>query len=67
MRVVLGIDAAWTLTQPSGVALVQQEGDRWRLVDVRSSYDQFHSRAGLATAFGARPDGHCQEFRVRRA
>jgi predicted RNase H-like nuclease len=40
-RSVLGIDAAWTSGQPSGVALVSEEGGRWRLLRVASSYAMF--------------------------
>jgi predicted RNase H-like nuclease len=40
-RAVLGIDAAWTPTQPSGVALVREELSGWRLVAVASSYRRF--------------------------
>jgi predicted RNase H-like nuclease len=50
---VLGIDAAWTLTQPSGVALVQAHGDGWRLVDVAASYADYaagHSSRAPASA-----------------
>jgi predicted RNase H-like nuclease len=42
---VLGIDAAWTLTQPSGVALVAKSVDGWRLVCVEPSYQRFHAGA----------------------
>jgi predicted RNase H-like nuclease len=45
MRAVLGIDAAWTLTQPSGVALARQSLDGWHLVAVASSYQRFLSFA----------------------
>ena len=41
MCVVLGIDAAWTATQPSGVALVRRRNRRWRVVAVAPSYDAF--------------------------
>ena len=37
MRTVLGIDAAWTETQPSGVALAE-EVSGWRLVTAEISY-----------------------------
>lgn len=40
---VLGIDAAWTLTEPSGVALVERDGVNWRLVRVAASYQAFLS------------------------
>lgn len=41
MRAVLGIDAAWTNTQPSGVAVVVDEAHGWRLAAVASSYQHF--------------------------
>jgi predicted RNase H-like nuclease len=44
-RAVLGIDAAWTLAQPSGVALVREVPNGWTLVEVASSYQEFCARA----------------------
>lgn len=41
MTAVLGIDAAWTATQPSGVALVEKMGSTWRLVAAAASYLNF--------------------------
>ncbi|WP_249406404.1 DUF429 domain-containing protein [Rhizobium sp. CFBP 13726] len=41
MRSVLGIDAAWTHVEPSGVALVTDDGGGWRLLKVASSYHAF--------------------------
>jgi len=41
MKVILGIDAAWTATQPSGVALVRSDGTTWRCVAAAPSYDAF--------------------------
>lgn len=38
---VLGIDAAWTDGQPSGVALVQRRGRRWRCLGLAPSYASF--------------------------
>lgn len=43
MTSVLGIDAAWTHTEPSGVALVERTGIIWRLVRVAASYQAFLS------------------------
>ncbi|WP_083338287.1 DUF429 domain-containing protein [Ensifer sp. LCM 4579] len=40
-RTVLGIDAAWTFTQPSGVALALRENNRWKLAAVAASYQRF--------------------------
>jgi len=48
MTTVLGIDAAWTKTQPSGVALIQSQGNSsrvWKLVMACSSYTDFQSAA----------------------
>lgn len=41
MRVVLGIDAAWTEREPSGVALIMDDGSGWRLGQVCASYEEF--------------------------
>lgn len=43
MQTVLGIDAAWTATEPTGVALVERcsAGHRWRCVALAPSYDAF--------------------------
>ena len=45
MQVVLGIDAAWTSTQPSGVAVVAKGSSGWRLVAVSGSYQRFQALA----------------------
>ena len=39
--IVLGIDAAWTASQPSGVALVRCDGTRWRCLALAPSYAAF--------------------------
>lgn len=44
MRAVLGIDAAWTLKQPSGVALAAETAIGWKLLAVAPSYDHFVTR-----------------------
>jgi predicted RNase H-like nuclease len=41
MTSALGIDAAWTMGNPSGVALAVHHGSGWRLVAASPSYDQF--------------------------
>jgi predicted RNase H-like nuclease len=41
MTVVLGVDAAWTLRQPSGVALLETTGVRPKLLAVAPSYRAF--------------------------
>jgi len=37
----LGIDAAWTVREPSGVALITDDGSGWRLLEVAASYAEF--------------------------
>jgi predicted RNase H-like nuclease len=61
MQVVLGIDAAWTLTQPSGVALVGNQNGNWELLCVAASYLHFLAQADRALIaekhpVGSRPD-----------
>ncbi|HEY3720105.1 MAG TPA: DUF429 domain-containing protein [Roseiarcus sp.] len=62
MRTVLGIDAAWTGTQPSGVALAEETERGWRLMAVASSYARFEALAGLAPEApaqrGMKPDAN---------
>ena len=58
MSAILGIDAAWTTGRPSGVALLQQRGERWRCVALAPSYAQFDGlAAGRAVDWQARPPG----------
>jgi predicted RNase H-like nuclease len=45
MASVLGIDAAWTEKEPSGVALLEGSPEGWRCVAVAPSYDSFLSLA----------------------
>jgi predicted RNase H-like nuclease len=45
MRAVLGIDAAWTTKQPSGVAVALENADGWRLIAAAASYGRFHAFA----------------------
>lgn len=62
MTTILGIDAAWTATEPSGVALVQQQGTRWRCIAAAPSYTSFMERAEgrlldwTRTGVGSSPD-----------
>jgi predicted RNase H-like nuclease len=41
MTSILALDPAWTATEPSGVALLQQVKDRWKCVGLAPSYGQF--------------------------
>lgn len=50
MRAVLGIDAAWTDKNPSGVALAKETEDGWMLCAVRCSYGEF-CRKGLGDGY----------------
>jgi predicted RNase H-like nuclease len=56
-RAVLGIDAAWTERQPSGVALAVEAEGGWRLAAVEASYAGFFARAEGAAAGEERPRG----------
>jgi predicted RNase H-like nuclease len=47
--VVLGIDAAWTAHNPSGVAVIIDEGNGWRLVAAAASYPAFHEACERAS------------------
>jgi predicted RNase H-like nuclease len=58
MTVVLGIDAAWTLAQPSGIALVQSRGPKWECVAVAPSYASFMALAqGVPVDWDRKPKG----------
>lgn len=52
-RAIIGIDAAWTLTEPSGVALVVEQGASWRLVCAEVSYEAFLLESQGLPAAGA--------------
>jgi len=54
VSLVLGIDAAWTATQPSGIALVRGRGDRWQCLALAPSYASF--LAGGDVDWTARPE-----------
>ncbi len=56
-RAVLGVDAAWTESEPSGVALAVEGPGGWRLVAVEASYADFVGRAGGFAAGDGRPKG----------
>jgi predicted RNase H-like nuclease len=57
MRAVLGIDAAWTTTQPSGVALAVERSNGWRMIAAAASYQRFHARADRRPPPEQRPSG----------
>jgi len=56
LRVALGIDAAWTATQPSGVALAVETAKGWRLAAVESSYARFYGCSAASPAKAEAPD-----------
>jgi predicted RNase H-like nuclease len=61
MRTVLGIDAAWTETHTTGLALIEEAPSGWRLRAVASSYGHFHAsaldpRPEMGRPIGSRPD-----------
>jgi hypothetical protein len=56
-RAVLGVDAAWTERQPSGVARAVETGKGWRLAAVEASYGHFIERAKGVEPGDARPGG----------
>jgi hypothetical protein len=57
VRAVLGIDAAWTLAQPSGVALVVERPEGWQLIAVASSYLDFQALADRSRTIQSHPSG----------
>ena len=57
MRAVLGIDAAWTLTNPSGVAVAVEDDDGWRVIAAATSYQRFHALADGNLVAEERPTG----------
>lgn len=56
-RAVLGIDAAWTIAQPSGVALVLAGHNDWCLRAVAPSYRHFCALADETIGLDDRPTG----------
>jgi predicted RNase H-like nuclease len=56
MRAVLGIDAAWSENNRSGVALVIQRPDHWRVVATDCCYSDFLARQGSKLAENLHPN-----------
>ena len=61
MRAVMGIDAAWTLTNPSGVALAVENRNSWRVIAAATSYQRFHALADGGLVAEERPTGSSPE------
>ena len=58
MVAILGIDAAWTCKQPSGLALVEQESGRWCCKGIAPSYLSFIALSnGKAVDWQSKPIG----------
>ena len=58
MTTILGIDAAWTKKEPSGVALIQGHSDSWVCLSIAPSYQSFIDAAnGSPVNWDARPKG----------
>lgn len=54
---MLGIDAAWTLNNPSGVALVTETENGWKLLALASSYENFYMFENKSHECVDRPEG----------
>ncbi len=55
---VLGIDAAWTTREPSGISLLAQTDSGWMCMGLAPSYEQFMALAeGKAVDWSQRPQG----------
>lgn len=58
MPVILGIDAAWTEGQPSGVALIQGMGSKWKCLAIAPSYIDFLNLSqGIPVDWNQKPKG----------
>jgi len=56
MSTILGIDAAWTSTEPSGIALLRGDGAVWQCLAVAPSYASFIAAAtGTAVEWSTKP------------
>lgn len=61
MRTVLGIDAAWTLTEPSGIALIKETATHWELIAAEASYQRFLAKADPTLSRETLPSGSSPE------
>ncbi len=64
MPAVLGIDAAWTVTEPSGVAVAVRVRESWKLCAVAPSYAAFLALSQHQTIAGGRHRGSDVEARA---
>lgn len=61
MTTILGIDAAWTASQPSGVGLVSSTSGNWRLIFAGSSYRHLLNQGKGGLISNSRPLGSVAE------
>ena len=64
MKIVIGIDAAWTARNPSGVALIIDDDEGWKLVCVESSYTEFVDRDPALPSPPTRPTGSIADAKL---
>lgn len=58
MNSILAIDTAWTATEPTGIALLKEEGMSWSCVALAPSYADFYALAeGKAIDWEQKPEG----------
>lgn len=59
VKSILAIDAAWTVTEPSGIALLRGAGHDWTCVGLAPSQAQFLTLAdGTPVDWSTKPTGH---------
>jgi predicted RNase H-like nuclease len=59
VKTILAIDASWTITEPSGIALLHGTGRDWTCVGLAPSQAQFLGLAdGTPVDWAAKPTGH---------
>lgn len=56
--VILGVDAAWTAKEPSGTALIETAGEKYRIIKVGRSYQEF------INGYEDRPKGSVPDFQT---
>lgn len=66
MRAVLGLDAAWTSSAGSGVALVVEAAGRWRCVGLAPSFAEFEALARGTPVSWEGPPGPVGSFDAAR-
>jgi hypothetical protein len=57
MQAVLGIDAAWTVSKPSRVALAVERSGGWQVIAAASSYQCFYALVNQGLTEEQRPSG----------